>query len=51
MQNIQTMQSAMFCYMHASLLPPVGGVEARHDDEVVDPVADVEQAKHWREEL
>ena len=43
------MQNAISCNMNASLLPPVGGVEAGHDDEVVDPVADVEQAKHWRE--
>ena len=35
--------------MHVSLVPPAGGVQAGHDDEVVDPVTDVEQAKHWRE--
>ena len=37
---------AIFCNMHDSILPPVCGVEAGHDDEVEDPVADVEQAKH-----
>ena len=35
--------------MHISLVPPAGGVQAGHDDEVVHPVADVEQPKHCRE--
>ena len=34
--------------MHISLVPPAGGVQAGHDDEVVHPVADVEEPKHWR---
>ena len=31
---------------NSSLLPPVGGVQAWHDDKVMNPVADVEQGKH-----
>ena len=45
------MQYAILCNLHVSLVPPIGGVEiAWHDDEVVNPVADVEQAKHWIKE-
>ena len=45
------MQYAILCNLHISLVPPIGGVEiAWHDDEVVNPVADVEQAKHWNKE-
>ena len=31
---------------NSSLLPPIGGVQAWHDDKVMNPVADVEQGKH-----
>ena len=33
---------------NSSLLPPVGGVQAWHDDKVMNPVADVEEGKHWK---
>ena len=45
------MQCAILRNLLVSLVPPIGGVEiAWHDDEVVNPVADVEQAKHWNKE-
>ena len=31
---------------NSSLRPPIGGVQAWHDDKVMNPVADVEQGKH-----
>ena len=48
---IRNMQYAILCNLHVSLVPPIGGVEiAWHDDKVVNPVADVEQAKHLNKE-
>ena len=45
------LQYAILCNLHVSLVPSIGGVEvAWHDDKVVNPVADVEQAKHWIKE-
>ena len=49
LDNTQHLQNAILCNMHISLVPPAGGVQAGHDDEVVHPVTNVEQPKHCRE--